>query len=384
MRVRRTGWIADVTPRILSVAAILLAACGPTRAPDGVPLDEHSLIQAGNRIDQEIERGGLVFDDADLARYLADTTARLKPGAGDALRVRVIRQATANAFALPNGSVWLTVSLLANVADESQLALVLGHEIAHLERRHPIAALRGRKRTKIMTQIAGLVAAPIGLADPVAGGLYAAVAAGYGREQEIEADRDGALAVGAAGYPLASLPTFFDIMDALDDAERGGLSADHPSNAARKAALQTVLAGRAPAPASGAPVDGFHAATRRVAVESIRLCLDWGRPGRALAEADRQIALDPDNAVLHVLRGDALRGLAVQDEAHVAQALAAYDRARALDPSLPGAHRGRGYMLLLRNDKVEGRRELEEYLRLSPNAADRRFVQALLDKELAP
>jgi predicted Zn-dependent protease len=383
VRFGRTGWIADTTTCILGVAAILLAACGPTRAPDGVPLDERELIGAGDRIDQEIERGGLVFDDAVLARYLAETTARLKPGANHALRVRVIRQSTANAFALPNGSIWLTVSLLANVADESQLALVLGHEIAHLERRHPIAALRDRKRKKLMTQIAGLVAAPIGLADPIAGGLYAAVAAGYGREQEIEADRDGALAVAAAGYPVASLPAFFDIMDALGDAESGGLYADHPSNSARKAALQTLLAGRATGPANGSPADAFRAATRRVAVESVRLCLDWGKPARALTEADRQLALDPDNAVLHVLRGDAFRRLGVSDE-HVTQALASYDRARALDPSLPEAHRGRGYMLLVRNEKPEARRELAEYLRLSPNAADRRFVQTLLDKELAP
>jgi hypothetical protein len=146
VRFARTGWIAATTARIAGVAAILLAACGPTRAPDGVPLDERELIAAGDRIDQEIERAGLVFDDPVLARYLSEVTARLEPGADHALRVRVIRQSTANAVALPNGSIWLTVSLLANVTDEPQLALVLGHEIAHLERRHPIAALRDRKR----------------------------------------------------------------------------------------------------------------------------------------------------------------------------------------------------------------------------------------------
>jgi tetratricopeptide (TPR) repeat protein len=177
-------------------------------------------------------------------------------------------------------------------------------------------------------------------------------------------------------------------MDRLEDAGGGGLYADHPSNAARKVALQSLLAGRATAAADGAP-DGapgaaFLAARRRVAVESVRLSVDWATPERALAEADRQLVLDPDNAVLHALRGDAFRRLGVRDEAHAAQALAAYERAQALDPSLPEAHRGRGFMMLVRSNTQEARRELEEYLRLRPNAPDRRFVQTVLDKDLAP
>ena len=370
------------------LTSVVLVGC-PGQRPIGSGADAGSveadrLVGVADGMDREIVGAGLVFDDPGLDRLLARVAARVRPGGERPIRVRAVRSWSLNAFALPNGSIWVHVGLLAHLADEPQLALVLAHEIVHLDHGHAVAAMRDRAQMKILGQIAGLIVAPIGLADPTATGLYAVAVAGYGREREAEADRAGFERVARAGYPTASLPALFDAMDAVDEGPSHTLYSDHPSNAARKAAL-VALVGTAQAP-DEASRDAFRNALRPAAAESIRLCVEGGDPRRALAEADAQLATDPADARLHLYRGDALRKLASGSDdrqQRMAEAAAAYERALRLDPALAEGHRGLGYVAVLRDDKPTARRELEAYLRSAPRATDRRFVQSILTEGLA-
>lgn len=103
----------------------------------------------------------------------------------------VVEDASANAFALPGGFIFVTRGLLARLGSEAELAAVLGHEIAHVTSRH--AARRSRREQL----------APIGLTggtavSPVIARLAPINTAGedllhlqYGRDDETEADRLG-------------------------------------------------------------------------------------------------------------------------------------------------------------------------------------------------
>jgi predicted Zn-dependent protease len=372
------------------LAAVFALACTPRRPPamseEASGFGDADLLAIATRIDRDIVGAGMVFPDDGLERYLTGVVRRIAPAEADAISVRVLRDPTANAFALPNGSIWVNVGLLAHLADESQLAFVLAHEVAHLHRRHSMAAVRDRESTKLVSQLAALVVAPIGLADPAARGLYGHMVAGYGRDREVEADGDAFDRMTSAGYPVATLPALFDAMDALEDDGGGTLYNDHPSNAARKAAVEARLREGAPAPSTSADQTAFRSATRGAGVESVRLVLERGHTREALRDAETRLAADPKNARLHVLRGEALRRLAsgADAERSLAEAAAAYERALALDPSVAEAHRGLGYVALQRGDRAVARRELERYLTQAPQAADRRFVQALIAQELAP
>jgi len=47
-----------------------------------------------------------------------------------------LRDPEPNAFALPNGSIYVTTGLLALLDNESQLAAIIAHELTHVMRRH--------------------------------------------------------------------------------------------------------------------------------------------------------------------------------------------------------------------------------------------------------
>jgi beta-barrel assembly-enhancing protease len=348
-------------------------------------LDDQQLIATGARVDAHLVHSGLTFSDAALDEHLSGVMTRVAPTEARAVTVRVLRAPSVNAFVLPNGSIWIDAGLLAHLSDDAQLALVLAHEIAHLRRHHAQAALQERASKKVASQIAGLVLAPVGLADPASRALYSMMVAGYGRDRELEADRDGFNLVRAADMPVGSLPALFDTVDALRDESSPALYSDHPSNAARKAALLALMGHDPTASASAEDAMAFRSITHPAVIESIRLCLEYGKVQRALVEANAQLARDDQQPQLHMLRGEALRKLATDPMAHeMADAIAAYDRALVLEPKVAEAHRGLGYIALARGDKLTARRELQQYIDLAPQAADGRFVRALLAKEVAP
>lgn len=376
-------------PCLFTFLAFCIVGCVTSRPPQNGnsadEIDDQQLIATGARVDAHLAHSGLTFSDAALDQYLAGVMTRVAPTEARTVTVRVLRAPSVNAFVLPNGSIWIDAGLLAHVSDDAQLALVLAHELAHMRRHHAHAALHDRASKKLASQIAGLVLAPVGLADPASHALYSMMVAGYGRDREIEADRDGFELVRAAGLPVGSLPALFDTFDAFGDESSPALYSDHPSNAARKAALLVLMGHDPTASASAEDATAFRSITHPAIIESIRLCLEYGNARRALKEADAQLARDDRQAQLHMLRGEALRKLAADPTAQeMTDASAAYDRALVLEPKLAEAHRGLGYIALARGDKVTAHRELQQYIDLAPQAADGRFVRALLAKEGGP
>lgn len=96
-----------------------------------------------------------------------------------------------NAFALPGGHVFVGQGLLDQMTSEDELAFILGHELEHIDHYH--AAERVQIEAKLKSLDLDVVAA---LADiPVS--LWQA---GYSKDQEFEADREGLRIAVAAGY----------------------------------------------------------------------------------------------------------------------------------------------------------------------------------------
>src|SRR5215470_12284609 len=84
------------------------------------------------QLDKKFEEQGLVYREPQLNAYI-DRLGRslLKPE--DQLenvvwQFRVMRKPTINAFAMPNGSIYVHTGLLARMENEAQLASVLSHE----------------------------------------------------------------------------------------------------------------------------------------------------------------------------------------------------------------------------------------------------------------
>lgn len=96
-----------------------------------------------------------------------------------------------NAFALPGGHVFVGLGLLRQMTSEDELAFVLGHEIEHIDHYHAAERIQIEAQLQRfdLDAVAALAQIPLGLWQ-----------AGYSKEQELEADREGLRLAAAAGY----------------------------------------------------------------------------------------------------------------------------------------------------------------------------------------
>lgn len=96
-----------------------------------------------------------------------------------------------NAFALPGGHVFVGQGLLDCMTSEDELAFVLGHEVEHIDHYHAVERVQVEAQLKNLNLdvLSGLAAIPISLWQ-----------AGYSKDEEMEADREGLRLSVAAGY----------------------------------------------------------------------------------------------------------------------------------------------------------------------------------------
>lgn len=133
---------------------------------------------------------------------LEEVVARLaKAGEGQigAYEITILNSPAVNAFALPNGRLYVTRGLLALANDTAEIASVLAHEIAHVTARHAVERAERELESALVSQVVSQV-----LKDPAQG---AAVQAGsklslarFSRQQELTADEISVRNISRAGY----------------------------------------------------------------------------------------------------------------------------------------------------------------------------------------
>lgn len=153
---------------------------------------------------------------------------------------------TINAFALPGGKVGVYTGLinLAGASDD-EIAVVMGHEVAHVTSRHG-----GERQSQAMIVAAGAVAVGIGTKDQKNSELYLLAYGGastlgtlaYSRAHETEADVVGLRFAAKAGYDPRAAAAFWKKMAAKEDAASRPLKwlSTHPPSQERIAKLEAL------------------------------------------------------------------------------------------------------------------------------------------------
>lgn len=141
-------------------------------------------------------------------------------------RFQVVDSREVNAFAVPGGYVYVNRGLIERTQNLSQLAGVLGHEIAHVTERHSVQRMRDAERANIGVSLACVLT---GVCNNQAVGAAVNVAAGgvfarFSREDELEADRRGVDFVSRAGIDPRGIPQMFRIL--LDERRRSPSSVE--------------------------------------------------------------------------------------------------------------------------------------------------------------
>lgn len=413
----------------LLIATLLAPACASRQVPPigagGQPFkpeaDERALWAKAEKEEEALLKKTKPYDDPLLEEYLARIGDRLTPpevraAGGPGFKFGVVRDPTLNAFAMPNGRIYLHTGMLSRLENEAQLATILGHEMTHVTHRHALSFQRDARNKQILYTVLAVVAsigvaaaagsragsgdhigaAVIGqTANAILGlGLQlAAVAAinGYGRDLERDADQGGMESLVSAGYDPKEAPKVFELLRS-ESKDRGALETfffgSHPKLTERidttRELVQTRYAAAAASPAAIVDTEEFQLRMRSVVRENAYEDIRAGRFPIAQRQLDRVLAITPRDPIAHVYYGDLHRlqsqraREAEQKSRSAALALASYEKAVELDPALPEPHRQLGFLYYQQKDTARAREAFRTYLTLKPDAADARRIKEYL------
>ncbi len=167
----------------------------------------------------------------------------------DKMRVYVIDNKEWNAMAMGNGAIWVFSGIMDDMSD-NELAIVVGHEVAHYTHEHS----RRQMRKGMWIQMASL--ATIAAAEAIDNDGWRAVAQvsgvlgftawmnGYGRSQEDQADRVGLRYAYEGGYDVSQAPLVWQrFLDKYGERDRvtNFFFSDHSSASARRKRLEEEI-----------------------------------------------------------------------------------------------------------------------------------------------
>lgn len=153
-----------------------------------------------------------------------------------------------NAFALPGGPVWVHRGLLHAATNESQVAGVLAHEIAHIAQRHAADQLTKATMANLGLGLLGAVlgnSGGAGAAQMAAGFLANGMFLKFSRDDEREADRVGLRILRRAGWDGRGMIELFEILRRESRGDPGKVDAffsTHPAPQDRVSRLQAEVA----------------------------------------------------------------------------------------------------------------------------------------------
>jgi beta-barrel assembly-enhancing protease len=398
---------------VVACATTNLPPIGSSHQPFQLSADEREIWEQSDAEQQNLNRRGRLYQDPLLEEYINDIARRLTPPqveeAGIPLRVRILQDPSLNAFAYPNGALYIHTGLLARVENEAQLATVPGHEMTHVINRDAVRQYRSTRNKVIAANIAA-VAASIGV-SAVAGdqwrrgnavtaavigqtanvmlglglqlGLLAAVN-GYGREIEDAADTGAMQLLTQAGYDINEAPKVHQILlQRYGDPSRleNFFFGNHARNQERiehyEHMLSTEYAQVAQSSNLVTNTEEFQRRTRPLVRDNAILDVEAGRYGTAKAALERVLAVVPTDAKAHFYLGELYRKQR-RDPADVERAIAAYQKAAENDPSYPEPQRSLGLLYYTSGKKAEARQAFERYLELKPHADDRQQLREYL------
>ncbi|MEW6132677.1 MAG: M48 family metalloprotease [Pseudomonadota bacterium] len=354
-----------------SSAAQELAPWTAPAEPAGLERDERNLWAEAEEFDRALERSGKLLKNPALDTYLQGVMDRLYPEFGGRIRVRALDSNRLNAFALPNGSVYINTGLLARLQNEAQLATVLAHEGAHFVHRHSLQQIENAKNAAAVALVVGMAGVPV-VGNVVALGSMS----GFSREHENQADHIGFQRLVAAGYSAKEAPKTFEHLIA----EIKALDIDEPFFFASHPRLQDrvdTLSELAKAGGDGeVRREPYVMALREVRLRALREDLDAYRYKQlilVLSDPARRREYPPEAGYF---LGEAYRLRNQPGDAELAER--EYTLSMELAPAFAPAYRALGMLHYRRGEKNLAAPLFRHYLELAPDAADREYIELYL------
>jgi beta-barrel assembly-enhancing protease len=196
--------------------------------------------------------------DPDVTRYVNEVGQAValssdRPLTFGGYHFAVLDTEEENALSCPGGIILITRGMLRTTRNEEELAAILAHEVAHVNHKDGLAAIRKSRWVEVATLMGSEAAKQFSGADlthlvslfegSVHDVVTTLVVNGYSREQESAADRSALTFLVRAGYDPRGLTNYLQTLAAEQKSgARGGIFATHPGITDRLVRAREVIA----------------------------------------------------------------------------------------------------------------------------------------------
>ncbi|MGH7824252.1 MAG: M48 family metalloprotease [Candidatus Binatia bacterium] len=237
--IRRKAWMGALllTSGLIGACATgIIPATGEKRYL-GFTWEQEQEI--GKQARKEIAAAFGIYRDPELESYVERVGRRVlqeshlrRPGTDQQFRdtpitFQILDSPSVNAMAIPGGHVYVTRGMLAQLKNEDQLAVVLGHELAHVTARHAARQVWQQQVGQGLLLGGAIIGQALGLPAEqllnLGGAAAQLIFLRHSREDELEADRLGVEYSGRAGYDPREVTGFFRALDRMGEKESAAL-----------------------------------------------------------------------------------------------------------------------------------------------------------------
>ncbi len=366
-------------------------ACATTDLPPVEEMQSFELQEDEKRLwnrsveeQDRLDNCNCLYDDPVLAEYVNEVAQKLFPEdvreKGLTIEIRVIKNPLLNAFAYPNGVVYVHTGILSKMENEAQLAALLGHEMSHVTHRHAVENFRHVKNTTAVLATVQVASIPFGSYGNLASllGTVGAMAAvtGYSRELEREADAAGLQLMVRAGYdPHESPKLFKHLKKDIDEQEINEpfFFGSHPRLNERIKNYTNFIETNYPNTKGTVNEERFTELITPMLLDNAMADLSMGRYSSAKWGIERFIRRQPDGARGHFCMAEVYRQKGKEEDRD--SAIEAYGRAIQCDPGYPEPYKGLGMVYFKQKRYEKSQKAFEQYLLLNPDGEDKGYIE---------
>jgi beta-barrel assembly-enhancing protease len=403
---------------VLSAWLVLITGCAtspsavqPLTSPSHnymVSEREVKLYEMSEKAHKKMVSQGLLLREKSANQYLNQVGLSLVPDfddRGPSFSFYIVKKSSVNAFAMPNGNIYMHVGLLSKLENEAQLAHVLGHEIAHVIQRHSYKGRLDRHNTVVAAHVADLFLFGTGLAYIPAGMNLAS----YSREQERESDQFAIEYVATQNYDLnESVKLFSQLGEVKHQKETGSIWSSHPDSSKRLMnSRQQISESYTSYGGEVVNHDKYEVFRREVAEVSIKRRISGQQYELAEDAVKREIKLQGDSALWQYYLGEIYRLRAKYPDAAAKEHAWLYDKkfnksvksyftnqidessslaegfyreALVKDSDFKSAQRGYGLLSMAQENYAKAKEYFKEYLDSDNKPRDWRYIESLIKK----
>ncbi|HNS31786.1 MAG TPA: M48 family metallopeptidase [bacterium] len=229
------------------MSLILLAGCATyynpmTQKSEYTLYTEQDEMDMGAAADKKVQEEYKVIATPSQLKKIGDKVAATSDRPNISYTFRVIENEEVNAFALPGGFIYLHTGLLQKIENESELANIIGHEIAHIVARDGVNNMQKSILYSIPSQI--LLRNRSKAIQDAVNAAFSVTMLKYSRSTELRADTYGVTYAYRAGYNPEGMITFFQKLQEMESGSNSiqiSFLRSHPVVSERIKNVQNVI-----------------------------------------------------------------------------------------------------------------------------------------------